>query len=45
MLERVRAVLGDDQTYELVARGATMSYDELVQHAIDHLEQARTKRD
>jgi len=37
-LERVRAVLGDDQTDELVARGATMSYDELVQYAIHHLE-------
>jgi tetratricopeptide (TPR) repeat protein len=44
-LERVRAVLGDDQTDELVARGAAMSYDELVQYAIDHLDQTRTKRD
>jgi predicted ATPase/class 3 adenylate cyclase len=44
-LERVRAVFGDDQTDELVARGAAMSYDELVQYAIHHLGQTRTKRD
>jgi predicted ATPase/class 3 adenylate cyclase len=44
-LDRVRGVLGDDQTDELVARGAAMSYDELVQYAIDQLNQTRTKRD
>jgi predicted ATPase len=44
-LDRVRGVLGHDQTDELVARGAAMSYDELVQYAIDHLDQTRTKRD
>ena len=44
-LERVRAVLGDDQTDELVARGATMSYDELVQYAIHHLDRPDTNRD
>jgi predicted ATPase/class 3 adenylate cyclase len=45
ILERVRAVLGDDQTDELVARGATMSYDELVQYAIHHLDRPDTNRD
>jgi predicted ATPase/class 3 adenylate cyclase len=44
-LDRVRAVLGEDQTDEFVTRGAIMSYDELVQYAIDHLDQTRTKRD
>jgi len=38
-LDRVRAVLGDDHTDERLARGATMSYDELVQYAIDHIHQ------
>jgi predicted ATPase/class 3 adenylate cyclase len=42
-LERVRAVLGDDQTDELVTSGATMSYDELVQYAIHHLAQPHTR--
>ena len=44
-LDRVRAVLGDDQTDELVARGATMSYDELVEYALDHLDRPNTSRD
>jgi predicted ATPase/class 3 adenylate cyclase len=45
ILDRVRTVLGDEKTDELVARGATMSYDELVQYAIQHLDQTHTKRD
>ena len=44
-LERVRAALGDSKTYELVAHGATLSYDELVEHAIHHLAQSHTNRD
>jgi predicted ATPase/class 3 adenylate cyclase len=44
-LDRVRGVIGNDQTAELVARGAAMSYDGLVQYAIDYLDQTRTKRD
>ena len=39
-LERVRAVLGDEKTDELVARGAAMSYDELAQYAIRSVEPA-----
>jgi hypothetical protein len=38
-LERVHAVLGDQKTDELVAHGAAMSYDELVQYAIQQLAQ------
>jgi hypothetical protein len=41
-LERVHGVLGDDgETH--VARGAAMSYDDLVEYAIRHLE-PRTER-
>jgi predicted ATPase/class 3 adenylate cyclase len=36
-LERLRAVLGDEKSDELVAHGATIGYDELVQYAIHHL--------
>jgi hypothetical protein len=35
-LERIRAVLGD-KTDELLAHGATMDYDRLVEYAIHHL--------
>jgi len=48
MLDRVRALLGNDETDQLVARGATMSYDELVEYALDHLDRpdtAETDRD
>jgi predicted ATPase/class 3 adenylate cyclase len=45
ILDRVRAVLGDQETDELVAHGAAMSYDELVQYAIHHLAQAHTNPD
>jgi predicted ATPase len=43
-LDQVRAVLGDEKTHELVARGATMSYDELVQYAIHRVDQPNTER-
>jgi hypothetical protein len=36
-LERLGALLGDEETDEQIAHGATMSYDELVQYAIEHL--------
>ena len=36
-LDRVRAALGDQTTDELIAHGAAMTYDELVQYAIRHL--------
>jgi tetratricopeptide (TPR) repeat protein len=39
-LERVRAVLGDEKTDELVARGRAMSYDELAEYAIRALDPA-----
>jgi hypothetical protein len=37
-VERVRAVLGDDTTDRLVARGVAMTYDELVEYALQYLE-------
>ena len=36
-LDRVRAALGDDVTDQLVAEGATMGYDEIIQAALDQL--------
>jgi predicted ATPase/class 3 adenylate cyclase len=39
-LERVRAALGDQRTDACVARGAAMSYDEIVEYALRHLEPA-----
>jgi hypothetical protein len=44
-LERIGAVLGDESTNELLRRGTTMSYDELVHYAIHHLDNADTDRD
>jgi predicted ATPase/class 3 adenylate cyclase len=44
-LERVRVALGDERTNELVTHGAAMSYDELVEYAIDHLDRPDTNRD
>jgi tetratricopeptide (TPR) repeat protein len=44
-LERVRGALGDKSTNELVTHGATMNYDELLQYALDNLDQTHTKRD
>jgi hypothetical protein len=38
--DRVRAELGDDATDRLVAAGAGMTYDEIVQYALQHLEPA-----
>jgi hypothetical protein len=35
--ERVRSTLGDAKTNELVSRGAAMTYDELVEYALHHL--------
>jgi hypothetical protein len=37
-LDRLRAALGDAATTRLVDQGAAMTYDEIVQYAIDHLE-------
>jgi hypothetical protein len=37
-LERVRALLGDAVTDELLARGATMTYDEIVEYSLEHLD-------
>ncbi len=37
-LERVRAELGNDSTDRLVAEGATMTYDEIINYALQHLE-------
>jgi predicted ATPase len=44
-LERLRSLLGDQRTDDLLSRGATMSYDELIQFAIDHLNQTNANRD
>jgi hypothetical protein len=44
-LERIRTVLGDEKTDELVAHGAAMSYDELVEYAIHHLARPHTNSD
>lgn len=44
-LARLQAVLGDEKTEELLAHGATMSYDDLVQYAIQHLAQPPTEPD
>jgi predicted ATPase len=37
-LERVRAELGEDSTDRLVAEGAAMTYDEIINYALQHLE-------
>ena len=37
-LERVRAEIGKDSTDRLVAEGATMTYDEIIEYALQHLE-------
>jgi predicted ATPase/class 3 adenylate cyclase len=37
ILERIRAALGDERTDACVARGAAMTYDEIVEYALDHL--------
>ena len=44
-LDRIRSILGDQKTYELVAHGATLTYDDLVQYAIHHLAQRHTSPD
>jgi hypothetical protein len=44
-LERIRTALGDETTDTLVADGAAMTYDELVQYAIRHLDRPDTNRD
>jgi hypothetical protein len=38
ILERLHVALGDDTTDALVARSAAMTYDEIVEYALDHLE-------
>jgi predicted ATPase/class 3 adenylate cyclase/tetratricopeptide (TPR) repeat protein len=37
-LERVRVELGNDSTDRLVAQGAAMTYDEIINYALQHLE-------
>jgi predicted ATPase/class 3 adenylate cyclase len=44
-LERLRAVMGDERADELVARGAALSYDDLVQYAAQHLAQPDSNQD
>ena len=39
-LERARAALGDDATGRLVTAGAAMTYDEIINYALRHLEPA-----
>ena len=36
--DRLRAALGDEATTRFVDQGAAMTYDEIVQYAIEHLE-------
>ena len=43
-LERVRIALGQASADELVRRGAAMSYDELVEYAVEHLDRTATTR-
>jgi ATP/maltotriose-dependent transcriptional regulator MalT len=43
-LERVRAVLGNARTNELVAHGTTISYDELIEYALQHLDRPDTSQ-
>jgi hypothetical protein len=38
ILERLHVALGDDTSDALVARGAAMTYDEIVDYALHHLE-------
>lgn len=40
VVERIRAELGDERTDALVARGATLNYDEILDYALQHLEPA-----
>jgi tetratricopeptide (TPR) repeat protein len=44
-LERLRGALGDAKTDELVSRGEAMSYDELVDYALHHLDRPDGNRD
>jgi hypothetical protein len=44
-LERLRTTLGEADTDELLSRGATMTYDDLVEYAIHHLDGPDTNRD
>jgi predicted ATPase/class 3 adenylate cyclase len=39
-LERIRTTLSDQTTDALVAQGAAMTYDEIIDYALDHLELA-----
>jgi hypothetical protein len=43
-LERVRGILGDTKTDELVARGSAMSYDALVDCTIGKVDLASGRR-
>jgi predicted ATPase len=40
VLERIRAALGDNAADVLVARGAAMTYDEIIDFALNHLDPA-----
>ena len=40
ILERLHVALGDDTSDALVGRGAAMTYDEIVDYALHHLEPA-----
>ena len=40
VLERIRAALGDDTTDAHVAQGAAMTYDEIIEYALHHLDPA-----
>ena len=37
VLERIRAAIGDETTDERLAQGEAMTYDEIVNYALDHL--------
>jgi predicted ATPase/class 3 adenylate cyclase len=43
-LERLRSTLGEATTHELIRQGTAMSYDEIVEYAVSHLDQYRTNR-
>jgi hypothetical protein len=43
-LERVRGVLGDERTNELVVHGGAMSYDQLIDYALHHLDRPHTSQ-
>jgi len=44
-LERLRSTLGEATTNDLIKRGAALSYDELVDYAVEHLDPPNTNPD